>query len=482
MAHIISQAPIRYQTDTLSTQKMGVLTSGNSAVNLLGVSSVKGITVSGVQPSGTSRRIAFYVDGKWGRLTSSGAFQAFTQNSADYANISANGNTSSELSALTDILGLTRKTFGVGIALSSNDPDNALPSCGLLFTCENSTQKLETTEYSPAYDLGDIGQVISVSADTDGTSGGSVEVSGRVLQEGTWTSWQSLEGLRGLKGSSLELRAVYKAQTVGVSYAKVNRVYMVYSDGSSIVSGVGHGELITNTEDWYMPVKKCRLTVKHAPLEGSGLRAFIALRKSPVQVLRENLGVGSGSRKTYQLTHTDGLKYDTLRLYYDGARVYTDYEFNCEAGRVTCNAPEGVIVSCDYEYGWVSEEWHELTLSSSLGYEDYDQSEYKYESAADGLSVCALKLELSTTAGTVSGERLGTATGKGQSFRLTHIVKDGAITVYSGGAVLSSKNWMLLDDPQYISVSAPAGKIITADYDWISRTPEVYEYYAVYSD
>lgn len=481
MANIKTQNNIRYQIDKLINKNFGVLISDAQAVNLSRASSVKGIIVNGTQPAGTGRYIAFLINGQWGKLSTSGTFTQFTENNAEFANLEANANTPEELTALTDIPALAGKSFGIAVALSSDNPDNASPTCGLTFTCQANTQQLTATEYSPSYSLGNSGQIVTLSADTYTSNGGSIIVEARARKaDGTYTGWQSLDSFSGMKAGEVQFRGTYKAQTVGSSIAQINHADMIYSDGSSIVSGVSEGEIITLTEDWYMPVKSCRLTVKHSPIDQAVIKAFIAFRKSPVQVKGETLGVGTGGRKTFQLQNMEGLKYDTMRLYYDNTRVYTDYEFNCEAARVTCEAPEGVIVSCDYEYGWDDEVWQEMNLSSRLSYEDFDQSEYRYTGNTEGLSVCAVKIVLGMTAGNITGERLGTSTGRTQSFRLARRIKEGQITVYAGGSQLSAKNWTLLDDPQYIAVSASAGRTITANYSWISETPQVYEYHAVY--
>ena len=201
-----------------------------------------------------------------------------------------------------------------------------------------------------------------------------------------------------------------------------------------------------------------------------------------MQVRGETLGVGSGGRKTFQLAHVDGLKYDSLKLYYDNAQVFTDYEFNTEVGRVTCSAPSGVLVSCDYDYGWDKEEWHEMSLDSRWSMDGYDRSEYKFSLDSNTKSAAAIKLQLIMSSGHINNEQLGTGAGTAKSFKLSHIINDGKISVTANNVLLSSKFWTVLDDPQYISVAAPAGQIIRASYDWVSEPPTVYQFSAVFSE
>ncbi len=484
MSNITTQQPIRYQIDTLNPKTYGVITSNsNSILDFSRVTSITAINVLGSQPPNTARYIAFNINGQWGKLSSAGAFVSFSDNSPDFENLELYANTPTELAAISSASGLAGTSCGVAIALSSTDPDNAIPTCGLSFTCLTDTQQLTTIELSPEYSLGSNSQIISFTADTSTADGGAVDLSAKITrQDGTASDWITLPDLVGEKATTIQFKADLSARTLGVSTAKVNSTAIVYSDNNTIISGANKGEVISLTEDWYMPVKSCRLTVKHSPLENSSLAAFIAFRASPVQVSKEYIGIGSGGRKVFQLANTSGLKYDTLKLYYDNVRVYSDFEFNCQAGRITCSAPEGVIVSCDYEYGWTDEIWQEMSAASTLSFEDYDQTEYRFTGNQEGLSVCALKLEISMSTGHIDNELLGKATGGTQSFRLNKRINDGRIYVFVETAPLSNKNWTLLDDPQYIAVSAAAGKNIYASYDWISEPVNIYEYYAVYSE
>lgn len=487
MANITSQNNIRYNIDQLNPSSTGVITTKGNAVNLTQASTVSKIIINGTQPASCSRYFAFKVNNSWGKLSTSGTFTAFSSQTLTYDYLAANGNTPAQLTALTSIPALAGKTFDIAIALGSDDPiNNGVPTCSLSFSCVSNSQVLTTTQTSPEYALGSQSQIISLTAETTQSSGGSVNVQARITRpDGTVSDWGALNSFSGQKASAVQFRGAYTASTVGTSQAKIESANILYSDGTAIMNGANSGDLITLTQDWYMPVNNCRLTVKHAPLEDARIDASIALRSSPVQILRENIGVGTGARKMYQLAHTTGLKYDTLRLYYDNVQVFSEYEFNCEAGRVTCEAPEGVIITADYEYGWSNEVWEPMTLSSRLSMDGYDQSEYRYsmpDSEKGNKSVSALKLSMSVESGHITNEKLGTSTGKTQSFRLTRRINDGSITLTANGAAIPAKNWKLLDDPRHVAVTAAYGQTIRASYDWISDTPTVYEFYAVYSE
>ena len=484
MANITSQNPIRYQIDNLSYAVSGVIASNTSTlVNLAGASRVTGITIHGSQPSGTARYFAFRLNDQWGKITPVGNFQAFTSNSADFSNISSYGNTAAELSALTDIPALAGKTFGIAIALYAEDPDNARPTASMTFNCSTDTQQLTNSQHSPVYDLGTGAQIIKIDADTESYSGGSVDVLAQAtLDDGSVTGWKSLDSFAGLKAKAVQLRGDYKALTVGTSSASINNAYVIYSNGSSLASGLADGEIISQTQDWYMPLHHCRLTINHAPLENSTLKAYVAFRNQPTDVRGETLGIGTGGRKIFQLANTGGIKYDSFCLYYDNVQVFDTFELNCEVGRVTCDAPEGVIVSCDYSYGWDFEEWQKMTLTSRLSMEDYDQSEFRLSQPENSKSMAAIKIVLGMNSGHIDNEVLGQGSGSARSYKLSHRILDGKISITANNSAVNSKNWLLLDDPQYVSVAAGAGQTVRASYDWISEPPIIYQFAAVFAE
>ena len=484
MSNITAQSPIRYTIDNLNSTASGVIcTNSSTSIDLTGAARVTAISVPRIQPAKTFIYLAFRVNSFWGKISTSGTFSAFTDQTLSYDNLAGNGNTPAELEALSDVPALAGQRIGIAIALASQDPDNAIPSCTVSFTCLNDSQRLTMSEYSPVYALGQDSQLISVKAGSSTNSGGNVEVLAKIISpDGADSGWKSLESLAGQKAQSIQFRADYRVNALNSGSAAVSQAYAVYSDGTSIVSGLTDGEIISLTQDWYMPVKSCRLTVRHAPLVNATISASVCFRSKPVIVQGDQLGIGAGGRKTFQITNSRGIRYDTFRLFFDGSQIYSGFELNCEAGRVTCEAPEGVIVSCDYEYGWDQETWENMTLTNRLSQTDYDVSEFRINHSGDNKSVCAVKLTLGMTSGRITNEVLGTGTGRAKTFRLTHRILDGKISLTSNNSALSSKNWTVLDDPQYVSIAAPAGQTLRASYDWISETPCVYQFAAVFAE
>ena len=487
MAMITEQQPLKYCLDSLSTDTTGIIiTRSGNEIDLTGITDIKGFEVTYSQPSGTTIRFLFRTsdNANWFKLSTSGTRINVTSLTPDYETAAASGNTVSELRSLSSVSAFAGKKVLTAIALGSTDIVNAVPRVKLKLKALNSSQKLTYTELSPVYDTGKSGQISQVSYEPTITGNASVKVSAKITDtSGNESSWQELSKVSGQKAQNIQLRAEYSVPSLNSGSAKINSAKIVYTDGISITSGSVTSEIISETYDWYMNVKHCRLSVRHSELEDAGIEAYVSFRKRPVLIQDETLGIGTGKSVTYQLKYPTGVKYDTVRLYFDNVRVFGGFDINGKVGRITCTAPSGTLITCDYEYGWTKEEWQKMSVNSREALEDYDITEFRYSRPDDAYkSVVAVKIALTSKTGSVTKESVGKGTGKAQTYRLNHTVKDGAITVYDNNTAMSAKNYSLLDDPQYISVACSNGHTITASYDWVSEKAYVYQLAAVFSE
>jgi hypothetical protein len=219
-------------------------------------------------------------------------------------------------------------------------------------------------------------------------------------------------------------------------------------------------------------------------LTDAAIKAYTAFRAIPSVVLGEDAGVGNGETKSFDLAHAQGIRLDSVRVYYDGARVYSGIEVNTEIGRVTCAAPAGAVVTVDYEYGWDNGVWNEMEPTGTVPSLDHDETEYRYvrPSGASLASVVAVKIALETTDGHIEDEAIGTGAGSLKTYLLTHAVKNGAITAAADETDLPAGSVSLSDDAKSVRIAAPSGAVLTASYDWISETPTVYQFVAVFGE
>ncbi len=481
--YVSNNDSIRYSVDTFNEAKSGVLISNpGSEIDFSAVSSVPSVNLYYEKPGNSEIYIAFKIANSWCKVNQNGTLLSISENNPDFDTLKNSANTPETLRQVQNFNIFSGKKIGVAIGLFSDDIDNSKPKIRLSFNTANSSQSLTRSELSSIYTFDTPILINNIDVSKSEQLGGTVDVTARaVLEDNTSIDYSDVMTLYGKKVKELQFKGFFKVPAIETAYSKINEVKCVYSTGNAITSGVTLGEIISVTQNWYMNLSQVRMNIRHAKLRQSSITAYAAFRNEPVYVTGEVLGSGSGGRKTFVLQNSTGLKYDTLKLYYDGVRVFSGFEFNTEAGRITCNAPLGVIVSCDYQYKWENEIWQEMTLHNRYDLDDYENSEFRLAISDENKKVCAVKVNLQMNEGNTYSENLGKGTGNIQTYVLKHKVKNGNIKIYANGSILASKNWYLMDDPQYVRIAANSGVNLTASYDWISETPEVYQIAAVFS-
>lgn len=484
MANITTIEPIRYAQSGLSKTVTGLLTTKpGTGVNLSDLIAVDGFEVTGTQPVGTARRAAFLLNDLWHRVNPDGSLEELMEQTISADGVLAEGNTVAELEAITSVPAFLNREIGVAIALSAPSPDAAMPTMGLGIKGTTATPVTETVQLSPLYELAPESMIIKLEAKTKTESGGTVTVEARITDiDGILGDWEPLKNFNGRKANSVQFRTTCSVTQIGVSLAEVSQVSMQYRSGDDIVSGVGVAELVSVTKDWYDGIGDCRTTVRHAPLIDAKLAAFCALRDKASIVKGEKLGSGSGERKTFQLAHTNGIEFGSIAVYVDGVRIMAGIDVNTEVGRVTFTPPEGAIVTADYIYGWTKEVWTPMHESKKLTTPTYDMTEWKLLVSANEMekSICAVKYGLEMTEGDATDEELGVGMGRTYTYTLAHAVKEGEISVFADGVLLSPDNWTILDGNKTLRIAAPLGVKVTVTYNWISETPTMSQFVAVY--
>lgn len=499
MSKILSQNPIRFNIDTLKTDSHAliVMKPGNF-LDCTNATQVTGFNLTYSQPANTQIKFLFSTgdtveraqlsetggslsqntaNGSWFKLKSTGYAQIVEPQSLTHESIIEEGNSISELLALSSIPAFVGYKVRVAIALLSSD-SNSVPAVKLSLKAKNTTQQVTKIEYSPLYELGENAQIVNIVASSQTASGGSVAIYGDINES---DNWQLINNLVGKNAQTLQLRATLTAPQINSSSAILNNVKIIYSSGSGVVSGEGTCEIVSKTHNWYKPVKHCRCVVKHAPFIESSMKVYASFRALPSMCENETLGTGDGKLHTYQLNNPSGINLESVKVYYDNQQIFSGYEVNCEVGRVTCTPPAGVLVTCDYEFGWTSENWQELNFMQLTRKPDYDESEYYLRVDQAGY-ICAVKIELHTKTGYTTGESIGKGTGQATTYKLAHIVREGNITILANNSQLDAKNFSILDDGQFIKIAATNGATLKANYSWISECPIIYEFHSVFSE
>ena len=403
MANITQQEPIRWQIDKASSDASGTIYIPDG-LDCTAATSIDGVTVAGAEPAGTARRIGFTVDGMLYKLDTDGSLVAISS-------VEDGGNTAAELDAIVSIPGFAGKSVGVMVWLYAEDPEGAMPAVKVTATGRASSQQTVKTEESPVYSLGDGSQIIRLDAGVVSSAGGSAVVEARI----DGGAWGTLYSFAGQPASTVQFRATLTAPDIGVSSASVSSASVLYRAGSGLVAGVGDAEIVSVTRDWHIGVRECRMNVRHKRIADSAQKAFVSFRYNPQIAAGERIGTGTGETGTYQLANAVGIKYDSVRLYFD----VTEYKYALPYG-------------------------------------------------AEPKSVCTVKIVLEVTAGHTDGEEIGAGAGVERTYALSSAVKDGKITVYADSSPLPASAWALSGDARAVRAVAAPGVDLTADYYWIS--------------
>ena len=243
MSKILSQNPIRFNIDTLKTDNHAliVMKPGNF-LDCESVTSITGFNLTYSQPANTQIKFLFSTGdtldsaqlypegstsgtlsqdtakGSWFKLKSNGYAQIVETQSLTYESVIEEGNSISELAALSSIPAFTGYKVRVAIALLSSD-SNSVPAVKLSLKAKNSTQQVTKIEYSPLYELEEDAQIINIVANSQAASGGSIAIHGDINESG---NWQLINNLVGKNAQTLQLRATLTAPQINSSSAILN--------------------------------------------------------------------------------------------------------------------------------------------------------------------------------------------------------------------------------------------------------------------
>lgn len=504
MANILTSYPIRYTQDKINDDLHGLVMCGeNKLINLSNADNVTQINVSTVPntlPDSVDMRFAFLTyqnntSSNWFKLDSNGNAVSLDYQDLTCESVLAEGNTLTELQAITDAPALAGKYIRYAVAVSCSDSNNVQPAFKLDFQCERDTPQESNEYYSPLYEFPEsitVTEIYLINAGEtipeidDGSIHAKLTVYARWndLETNEMTQYVPYKNLVGIQTDKIQYKvtAYVDMSSMLQQECSLEGITTNYNQGNSIS---GDNEIYSIVKDWRKNLRHCRILVKHAPLNNNSINTHIAFRVKPQKITGEELGTGTGASTVYSLAHNNGIKLDTVNVYINGVKLVNGYNVNCEEGTITLQANSGDLITCDYQYGWEAEDWNELKLYSRESFDEYDLSEYKITLPANTngtvKSMGAVKIGLGAETGTNTLEVIGTGTGQSKTYRLSNPVSD-FINVYSNGELLSASNYYLHDDTRYITIAAPSGAELKATYNWVSESPVLYEFSSIFSE
>ena len=471
--------------------KKGLLIAKTS-INLLDKSKVKGFTIDGIQPANTNRKVAFKVDNKWNKLTTEGALSELSTQAITSDSVLAEGNTVSELTALTNVPSLVGKMVYPAFALYADSNATVMPTIGMTVKAEiDTTVDVYTkTAYSQEFVLHNSRDVLvkSITVDSNTKGNGKVTLKARyatfnetaITDEGAeqtekWSDYVDLLSVINVKCHKLQIRADYQVSiTDGSDSATLNDVVITYAK-DVVAKADGTTDLVTLTEKFTNDLTYVHAYIKHKELIDADLKAYVRLQKTPQKADFKLIGYGTGARKTYKVTDS-GINQDSLMVYVNGKAVY-DFDFNTETSEITLVADVDVPINASYEYGWELFNYVEMQKGvSQINDSGAYTTEYSYiiPTHEGELTVTAIKYELIRPEGKVTNDVIGVGTGKRQIIQLPHYARKE--TIQCNG------KWSYDYDSKRLTVIVPEGDNIVISYDWIAESPVVYGVMAGWAD
>ena len=498
MANITELHPIRYAQDYANFEVTGLIRPKESnSLDLSYADKVLGITIDTV-PENTESMLATCdvrfifktTNSAWFKLNSDGTANVNIAQSPSVDSVLGDGNTIAELRALTDIPAFQNTKLQYAVGMRATDIANMKPKVKFSVQCKTMSQQLVLEAESPEYEFDSKIIITNIEADTYIEGGGGLELQGRYYIEdeshSEYSEWKSLPLLVGLSTTKLQYKVRATVSEIGNAQALLRSIKTEYNEGTIIAASSGTASIVTVTEDWRVNLKQCRIIVKHTEVNASYIKAYVTFRPKTYKVVGEVIGTGTGQRTNYELSEKGGIKLDTVRMYYDGVSVPEGYDVNCETGQIIVNAPSGVSITCDYEYGYGDEQWYELELDSCEQYDRYYQSTYRITMPDDesGVvrSIAGIKVDLHTVTGREENELIGYGTGDVKTYRLKYPVRSGLITVRAGGVELPASGYEIQSDTRYIKINAGSGVELRCDYEWESEGVRVYEVAGIFSE
>lgn len=475
---------MRFGTDEFSFSRRALLTS-KVPLDTANQTSVEGFTITGAQPTDTSRRVLFRVDDKLYKFSDG---QLVEHNGdASFDDTIANGNTVDELLAVTSIPQWIGKKIYPIIALEAPVDAMSLPTIKLALKVRSATDLYDKNVETAEYELGtgksdSMPRIADIVANTTCTGFATCSVTCSMRDNsGNWSNYVTLAETKNKECTAVKFKINYRVTEIGgADSAKLNTITIKHNLGSTVVSG-DTADLYSIVQNYGNDLQTCQLIVKHKRLLDSEIHAYVNFMNPPKYREFITLGVSDGTRQQFPLgvdgVKDTGINHSTLRIYVDGIPI-SNFGYNMEVSEVTIDAEKGQTISASYEYGHDVEEWTEMPqVIGSQPYLDDGtfMSKFSYslsDEEAVGKKISNVRLKLFRPSGRVDNQSLGVATGLVQQFALPHAAKQDTIAL--------DAEWSYDEDTHVLTVVGAKGSELIISYDYVGEGVTVYSFVAAW--
>ena len=259
MANITELHPIRYAQDYAKFDYSGIVINNSKAIDLSNADNVTQIMISTLPatlPENVEYKIAFISDttnAGWFKLDSNGAAVTLPTQNITEDSVLNEGNSISELTALTSAPALAGNKIRYAIAMSCENPEDVNPAIKLEFKCSRGSNKLSNTYESQTLNFTDNIIVTGIEQDSNTTGAGTLTVKARWydLTNQALTDWTDVANLAGVTTNQIQYQVTAAVtQTGGSDSSVLNSITARYNLGSSVTSGNNSSEIISILKDW----------------------------------------------------------------------------------------------------------------------------------------------------------------------------------------------------------------------------------------
>lgn len=257
-------------------------TTPATAVDCSCVERVTGISIDSAEPENTLTKFLLSVDG--------GKWRKFENDSWNFANeqdltadsVLAEGNTKSELVALTEneLSAFAGKIIDVAVAFQISN-NTELPSVTKIEFVGVNSQIKKNIFFSDVFKLSkESVKINGIDVAKTETSGGAVNVFASIQNDaGDWSDFVSYEKIKD-KGKAIRFKAELEVDRPGVSTAILNNVKIHHWQDDKTATVEGRSVLITKQLTLDNEVSRAHAIIKHPKISDTEFKMFIIFGNS----------------------------------------------------------------------------------------------------------------------------------------------------------------------------------------------------------
>ena len=346
----------------------------------------RGFEIGGTEPPGTMRRIIFKIEDELYRFVN-GILDPYPYH-GEFEDVIEYGNTVGELLELENVPAFVNKKVYPIIAMSAPFDFEVMPRIKLALKVTSYNDVYTRLSYSPVFELAGSARIVSLTERQTTENNATAVTSARVRRiSGEWSDWDYYNLFEGQVAQAIQFRTNFVVTTLdGTDAASIDSLRIEYVDDTN-KNAANVRTFYTKTEKYSADLKTCYLLIKHEPLKGRELKAWVNLNLETKRAENVILGQTAGVEQTIYLPDRY-VAQDTLHLEVGGVPFF-DYELDTGLSSLKMQAAAGLEIVASYEY-YAAENWQAMTLD----FTELDKTRFKYRTLGDSLREVSGRIEV----------------------------------------------------------------------------------------